>query len=79
MKRFILAAAAVTVLVSACASDGAPSEPAQTAASADYDDPPVGTLIKRKRSAAAGTEVGKIDPKALENLRNLDNGRMGGQ
>lgn len=78
MKRFILAAAACAALVSACASDVATRPPSHTAASVDYDDPPVGTLFKRKRNTAAGNDVEKIDPKALEDLRNLDNGHMSG-
>jgi hypothetical protein len=82
MKCFMLAAAAGAVLAAGCASEGA--QPGQahaataTATATDYEDPPVGTLIKRK-TATARPGVGNVDPQALDTMRSMDNGTMNGQ
>lgn len=78
MKRFMLAAVAGAILISGCAADG-PQGQGQGGGSINRDDPPLGSLIKRKPGSTGTQNSTQADMQALENARTMNMGNTSGR
>lgn len=78
MKRFMLAALAGAILMSGCAADGTQTA-GQGGGGVNRDDPPLGSLIKRKPGSTGTQNATQADMQALENARTMNMGNTSGR
>jgi hypothetical protein len=78
MKRFMLAAVAGAILMSGCAADATQGQ-GQGGSTLNRDDPPLGSLIKRKPGSPGAQTATQADIQALENARTMGMGNTSGR
>jgi hypothetical protein len=78
MKRLMLVACAGIALLSGCASNGS-QDLADAGQGINRDEPPLGSLIKRKQGTAPAQNAQQADLQQLENARMTGNGNMSGR
>lgn len=76
MKRFMMVAVTGVLVLSGCAA-GDTTGQRQAGQTIDREDPPLGSLIKRKPGSTGSQNSGNVDLQALENARTVGNGTIG--
>lgn len=76
MNRCMAVAITGILLLSGCAAPGTQGQ-GQAGDTANRDDPPLGSFIKRKPGSTGTQDASQVDLQALENARNMGNGTIG--
>jgi hypothetical protein len=67
MKRYVLATLTGALLLSGCAADGTHA-PDEASKAGNWEDPPLGSMIKRKPGTGGPQEARTVDPQAIQNV-----------
>jgi hypothetical protein len=76
MKRFMMVAITSILVLSGCAASDTGAQ-GQGTSTLDREDPPLGSLIKRKQGGTGPQSASQADLQQLDNARMTGNGAIG--